>query len=107
MQADVEKIRNDSTLDASAIAQTVAGKEKDNERALQIEMERINLEKDQKIAKAKSEEDRAVTVARTRVQLVAILTPAILLFLLAMGVFLNRMIGESAYIPPNRRREAT
>ncbi len=104
MQADVDKIRNDQRLDASAIAQTVAGKEKDNERALQIEMARINLDRDQSIKASKSARRNAIRDAQMKVQALAIATPAVLLLVLALVVFILRIGSERSHIPASRRR---
>ena len=65
----------------------MALKEKENERALAIQMQSINLKRDQAVKAAKSQQRAEIEAKRWRVKLIATLTPAILLLLIAVTVF--------------------
>ena len=64
----------------------------------------INRVKDLKIRDAKIEQRRAVTTARSTVQILAIAIPALVLVLLIIIVFVNRLAAERSHVPASRKR---
>jgi ABC-2 type transport system permease protein len=100
----VQAIKDDANLDDNAKQQAIERVTVMNQRKLEIAMNDINLTADKKMSEAKSTERRDIRVARSYVQVVAIVTPAVLLLLLALGVFIKRLSSESSHIPESRKR---
>lgn len=104
--AEIDKIKNDPTLDDSAKADAAGRATVRNERKLQLAIAKANLDRDQAIKQIKSDQRHAIALAHHKVEAVAVFTPALLLLLLAGGVYLNRLVAERAHIPASRRRAA-
>jgi len=102
----IDQIKNDPSLDDNAKPQEVERITVINQRKLDLAMNDINLEADKKTAEAKSAQRREINAARNYVKLIAILTPAVLLLLLAVAVFIKRLVGERSHIPDSRKRAA-
>ncbi|MBI3831953.1 MAG: Gldg family protein [Planctomycetes bacterium] len=75
------------------------------QRQLDVDIQDISLKQDLQIRDAKIEQQREIEKVRNTIRAGALLTPTLVLAALALGVFVNRLLGESLSIPDSRRRK--
>jgi hypothetical protein len=75
------------------------------QRQLDVDIQDIKLKEDLQVRDAKIEQQREIEKVRNTIRAGAMLTPTLVLAALALGVFVNRLLGESLSIPESRRRK--
>jgi ABC-2 type transport system permease protein len=104
LQSAVAKIDERDDLDDNAKAHEKQKVQMRESRKVELQINELNQDKERKIRDARIEQRRAVTQARSTVQTLAIAVPALLLVLLIIVVFINRMAAERAHVPAARKR---
>jgi ABC-type uncharacterized transport system involved in gliding motility auxiliary subunit len=104
LQDALRKIDEREDLDDNAKAHERLKVQMREQRKVDIEVARINGERDQKIRDAKIERRRAVVAARSTVQTLAIAVPAAVLLALILVVLGRKLAAERSHIPASRKR---
>ena len=104
LQAAVTAIDAREDLDENAKSHEKLKVQMREQRKIDVQISEINRTKDLKIRDAKIEQRRAVTTARSTVQILAIAIPALVLVLLIIVVFINRLAAERSHVPASRKR---
>lgn len=105
-QGELRKIDDNKDLDENAKAHEKAMAQVREQRKLDLAQVQINEVKEAKIRDAKAEQRLALKGDRDQVKLLAITIPAIVLALLVLVVWTNRLRAERAHIPTSRKRAA-
>lgn len=106
LQAAVARIDARDDLDENAKAHEKLTVQMREQRKVDIEINRINLDKEARIRDAKIEQRRAVRAARSTVQTMAIAVPAAVLLVLILAVLGRKLTAERSHIPASRKRAA-
>ncbi len=108
LQADFEarlaKLDDTPGLDENAKKQLKEQERRSAQRQLDVDIEAIHRETEERTRAAKIEQKRAIEAARDQVRVLAMGVPAGLLALLAIAVFAHRMKGERLTVPASRQR---
>ena len=100
----LDKIEKQSDLDENAKKQLKAQVQNSAQRKLDKDIEAINLAKATKIRNAKISQKRTIEEVNDLVRWLALGLPALVLALIALGVLINRKIGERQIVPSSRQR---
>jgi len=103
-KARIDKIDENKEWDESTKDQYRAQVESTANRQLEADIKEIERNAEVKIREAKIAQQREIESSRFTVRLGALLGPAVVLLLFAIGVLVYRLYGESLSVPDSRRR---
>lgn len=106
LQEALRKIDARDDLDDNAKAHERLKVQMREQRKVDLEIQRINSEKDQKIRDAKIDRRRAVVSERSTVQTLAIAVPSAVLLALILLVLGRKLASERSHVPAGRKRAA-
>jgi ABC-2 type transport system permease protein len=105
-RASLDKIDARDDLDEETKAHEKSRAEIVGQRRIQGEINTLKLKIDEEERKLQIQQGRTVERYQDMVRLLAISIPSIVLALIALGVFANRLVREKSHIPAARRRQA-
>lgn len=102
LQAEVDKLREDDSLDASTKRQLVRTAEQNVTRQLELERAEIDRERDARIREAEADSKRQIKAVEDRVWLWAVLIPPIPAIIVGLTMLSLRITNERSNIDPKR-----
>jgi ABC-2 type transport system permease protein len=106
LKAEVEKVKNDDSLDDLAKMQLIALAQENENRRLLVEEANIEQEKEKKVEAVKIKTEREIRAIEQGYSLRAVLLPPIPAIVLGLIVWFSRMKNEQKDIAPSRRRSS-
>ncbi|MCS6971277.1 MAG: Gldg family protein [Planctomycetota bacterium] len=105
-QASLRKIEERTDLDEETKAHEKSRAEIVGQRRIQREINELKLKMEQEERRLEIQQARAVEAYHWRVKFLAVVIPSAILALVAVVVFVNRLIAEKTQIPASRRRQS-
>ena len=102
LQAQVDEIQNQESLDERAKAQQIRQAQQNLNRQLELEEAEINRERDAKIRQAENESKQQIKAIEDRVWLWAVLIPPIPAIIVGLTMLCLRITNERSNIDPKR-----
>jgi ABC-2 type transport system permease protein len=102
MQEELDKMRNDKSLDAGQLEARLRMLEETENRRLALEEKEINRERDEQIRKTKAESEQQIRAIESQVMLRAWMFPAIPAVILGLIMLGRRMLDERRGISSER-----
>lgn len=104
-QASLRKIDERSDLDEETKAHERSRAEIVGQRRIQREIDKLKLEMEHQERRLEIQQARTVEAYHWRVKVLAVVVPSAILALVALAVFINRLVAEKTHIPASRRRQ--
>lgn len=104
-QKSLEKIDSRTDIDEATKAQERQRAQIIGQRRLDVAIREANLKREKEEHTLEIDQNRAIERYRWWVKSLAVAIPSAVLALIAMGVFINRLLRESSHIPASRRRK--
>lgn len=104
-QKTLDKIDARDDLDEATKAQERSRAEIIGMRKRDAEVQAQNLKREEQEHRLEIDQNRAIERYRWWVKSLAVAIPSVVLALIAIGVFINRLVRERSHIPASRRRQ--